>query len=312
MPTGFGPFAFDRQSRLLWRDGAEIALPPRVLGVLEVLIDRPGQVVARQDLLDGVWKDAFVTDTSLAEAVSFLRQALGDDPQAPRYIQTVHRRGYRFLAPVTEHRGPTPDAATRGLTPDAATRGLTPDEHFAVASQLRAVSATSERVKPSIGWELVPWSVAILCAALAAAALWRLTTRPEPEPVPIARFELRPVTGTFLDRRAPAIAVSADGSTAAWSACDGITAECSLYIRRVDRLDPARLPGSEDAAAPFFSPDGRWVGFFADGKLKKIPTSGGSPAILADASTPGGAAWSPDGRIVFSGAPAGGLSIVAD
>src|SRR5438045_2780285 len=79
-----------------------IALTPRVLGVLEVLIDRPGQVVARQDLMDGVWKDAFVTDTSLAEAVSFLRQALGDDPQAPRYVQTVHRRGYRFLPPVTE------------------------------------------------------------------------------------------------------------------------------------------------------------------------------------------------------------------
>src|SRR5919112_715312 len=91
---------FDRQSRLLWRDGNEIALPPRVLGVLELLIDRAGQVVARQDLLNGVWKDAFVTDTSLAEAVSYLRQALGDDPQTPRYIQTVHRRGYRFLAPI--------------------------------------------------------------------------------------------------------------------------------------------------------------------------------------------------------------------
>ena len=102
MRISFGPFEFDRQSRLLWREGTEIALPPRVLGVLELLVDRAGQVVARQDLLDGVWKDAFVTDTSLAEAVSFLRQALGDDPQAPRYIQTVHRRGYRFLAPVQE------------------------------------------------------------------------------------------------------------------------------------------------------------------------------------------------------------------
>src|ERR1043165_2073482 len=116
MRVSFGPFAFDRQSRLLWRDGAEVALPPRVLGVLEQLIDRAGQVVARQELLDGVWKDAFVTDTSLAEAVSFLRQALGDDPQSPRYIQTVHRRGYRFLAPLTprpllnHHRDPTPGA----------------------------------------------------------------------------------------------------------------------------------------------------------------------------------------------------------
>src|SRR6187402_1025972 len=100
MRLSFGPFAFDRQSRLLWREGTEVALPPRVLGVLELLVDRAGQVVARQDLLDGVWKDAFVTDTSLAEAVSFLRQALGDDPQSPRYIQTVHRRGYRFLAPI--------------------------------------------------------------------------------------------------------------------------------------------------------------------------------------------------------------------
>ena len=144
MRISFGPFAFHRQSRLLWRDGAEVALPPRVLGVLELLIDRQGQIVARQDLMDAVWKDAFVTDTSLAEAVSYLRQALGDDPQSPRYIQTVHRRGYRFLAPLTEDpppRGLTPDPAIGGLTPDAATRGLTPDPHFAVASGDRAVSA---------------------------------------------------------------------------------------------------------------------------------------------------------------------------
>src|SRR5690349_10402238 len=114
MRISFGPFAFDPQSRLLWRDGTEIALPPRVLGVLEVLIERAGQVVARQDLLDRVWKDAFVSDTSLAEAVSFLRQALGDDPQSPRYIQTVHRRGYRFL-PI-----PTPIEQDSGARlPDA-------------------------------------------------------------------------------------------------------------------------------------------------------------------------------------------------
>src|SRR6266540_652957 len=180
MPTSFGPFAFDRQSRLLWRDGTAVALPPRVLGVLEVLLDRPGQVVARQDLLDAVWKDAFVTDTSLAEAVSFLRQALGDDPQAPRYIQTVHRRGYRFLPTLLE----TPD---RGLTPvppgGGPDRGLTPGKHFALSSGDRAVSAT---VKPSIALELLPWSVAVLCAALAISAVWRLATLPAPDAPPVA------------------------------------------------------------------------------------------------------------------------------
>jgi serine/threonine-protein kinase len=303
--VSFGPFAFDRQSRLLWREGTEVALPPRVLGVLELLIDRAGQVVARQELLDAVWKDAFVTDTSLAEAVSFLRQALGDDPQSPRYIQTVHRRGYRFVAPVS---GSDPDPAAQG-----ADRGRTPDQHFAVSSQLRAVSATPEAVKPSIAWQLVPWSVAILCTAVAAAAVWRLTAgQPAPEPPPIARFELRPADGTSFDTRAPALAVSADGSTLAWSACADDGAGCGLYVRRVDRLDAVRLPGSDGASAPFFSPDGRWIGFFADGKLKKIAAGGGAPAILADAAVSGGAAWSTDGRIVFAGTPAGGLSIVAD
>src|SRR5919108_1511692 len=96
--VSFGPFHFDNQNRLLSKDGAEIPLPPRVLGVLELLLSRPGEIVPRRELLERVWKDAFVTDTSLAEAISFLRQALGDDPQAPRYIQTVHRRGYRFLS----------------------------------------------------------------------------------------------------------------------------------------------------------------------------------------------------------------------
>ena len=66
------PFEFDTQTRLLCRDGREVALPPRVLGVLELLLRRAGDVVSRQELIDTVWKDAFVTDTSLAEAVSVL------------------------------------------------------------------------------------------------------------------------------------------------------------------------------------------------------------------------------------------------
>jgi serine/threonine-protein kinase len=327
MRISFGPFAFDRQSRLLWREGAEVALPPRVLGVLELLIDRHGQVVARQDLMDAVWKDAFVTDTSLAEAVSFLRQALGDDPQSPRYIQTVHRRGYRFLAPVTPDaprpdggRGLTPgraiEGADRGLTPDrgfeGADRGLTPDLGFAVASGDRAVPAT---VSPSIGWQLLPWSVAVFCTLLVAALAWRLITLPGPAAPPIARFEIRAADGSSFaagDPRIPAIALSADGAVAAWSACDTASGACALYVRPVDRIDALRLSGTDGAAAPFFSPDGRWLGFFADGRLKKIAAAGGPPSVLADAPSPGGGAWRPDGQIVFAGTPAGGLSLVSD
>ena len=304
MRVSFGPFAFDRQSRLLWRNGAEVALPPRVLGVLELLLDRAGQVVARQDLLDAVWKDAFVTDTSLAEAVSFLRQALGDDPQSPTYIQTVHRRGYRFLAPLGSDPNPGPGGADSGLTPNSP---------FAASSGARAPSAISEPEKPSIVWQLLPWSVAVLCAAAAAGAVGRMTAvQPTSAPPPITRFELHPANGTSFDQRAPALAVSADGGSVAWAACADDGSGCGLYVRPLDRLEATRIAGSDGATAPFFSPDGRWIGFFADGKLKKIPAAGGSPAILADAAVAGGAAWSADGRIVFSGTPAGGLAVVAD
>src|SRR5689334_15524071 len=127
----FGPFAFDVQNRLLFRDEVEIPLPPRVLAVLELLLSRPGEIVSRQELHESVWKDAYVTDTSLAEAISFLRQALGDDPQNPRFVQTVHRRGYRFLPPLVVHQ----DQPSASRPPDVA-------------------------VRPSLARELVPWSLA--------------------------------------------------------------------------------------------------------------------------------------------------------
>ena len=101
-PTvSFGPFTSTAPTACCVTESREVPLPPRVLGVLELLVSRAGAIVPRQEIIDSVWKDAFVTDTSLAEAISVLRQALGDDPQAPQYIQTVHRRGYRFVAPVT-------------------------------------------------------------------------------------------------------------------------------------------------------------------------------------------------------------------
>src|SRR6476660_8683304 len=120
-PTlAFGPFTFDPDNHLLRRGADQIAAPPRVLGVLDLLLERAGDLVPRQELIDRVWKEAFVTDTSLAEAVSGLRQLLGDDAQAPTYIQTVHRRGYRFVAPVeVRERTPPPVLVNTADGPEA-------------------------------------------------------------------------------------------------------------------------------------------------------------------------------------------------
>jgi DNA-binding winged helix-turn-helix (wHTH) protein/Tol biopolymer transport system component len=278
--VAFGPFTFDPNNHLLRRGAEELAVPPRVLGVLDVLLQRHGDLVPRQELIEHVWREAFVTDTSLAEAVSLLRQALGDDPQSATYIQTVHRRGYRFVAPV-EHR---------------------PNDR-PTAAPLTAV-AQSGGVSPSIGGHLVPWSIAALCTTLALAAVWQMTARREPAPV-TARFSVQLSGALHFDEHGAAVALSPDGARAVWSACDA--SGCRLYVRRLDTLEPQAVPGTEDASSPFFSPDGGWIGFFAAGKLKKVALAGGSPAMVADVTQPRGAAWSQDGTIVFGGSSAGGL-----
>src|SRR6476620_11105389 len=261
--VGFGPFVFDRTNGLLRNEGREVPLPPRVLGVLELLVSRAGAIVSRQALIDTVWKDAFVTDTSLAEAISVLRQTLGDDPQASRYIQTVHRRGYRFVARVA----PLPS---------------TPPEAAAIAPPHRTVEKESA---PSIGRQLLPWAIAALCMGLSVIAVWQYTHFRAPL-ASVVRMRIEPVAGTAFDTRAPALALSPDGQVLAWSACD---AACRLYVRALDQLDPRAIPGTEDASAPFFSPDGRWIGFFAAGKLRRVAVAGGMPVVIAEASQPFGA-----------------------
>src|SRR6188472_4331461 len=105
MSYHFGPFVADRASYRLLKNGVAIELTPKLLDLLFYLLERPATLVTKEALLDGVWPDANVTDNALAQAISELRDALGDVPSAPTYIRTVARRGYRFVATV-ENVGP--------------------------------------------------------------------------------------------------------------------------------------------------------------------------------------------------------------
>src|SRR5712691_10180556 len=115
----FGPFVADRTGYRVLRDGDPLDLTPKLLDLLFHLLDHSAALVTKEALLASLWPDANVTDNALAQAMSELRQALGDDPGAPQFIKTVARRGYRFIAPVTRvdavetarARTPAPDAA---------------------------------------------------------------------------------------------------------------------------------------------------------------------------------------------------------
>ncbi len=101
MTYRFGPFTLDPASYRLLRETEVVQLSPKIIDLLLYLASRQSKLVSKDDLFKALWPDVAVTDNALTQAVSELRQALGDDPSHPIYIQTVARRGYRFIAPVS-------------------------------------------------------------------------------------------------------------------------------------------------------------------------------------------------------------------
>src|SRR5687768_15713598 len=96
----FEPFLLDAGSRILLKDGETVRLTPKAFETLLVLVQHGVQVVEKEQLLKEVWPDSFVEEGSLSQNIHELRKALGDDSSEPRYIETIPKRGYRFVAPV--------------------------------------------------------------------------------------------------------------------------------------------------------------------------------------------------------------------
>ena len=97
----FGPFRLDLADERLWRENAEIRLTPKAFGVLAHLVEHADQLVTKESLLNTLWPDVHVTEAALSVCITELRKALGDNAKEPQFIETAHRRGYRFIAPVT-------------------------------------------------------------------------------------------------------------------------------------------------------------------------------------------------------------------
>lgn len=108
----FAEFVFEVGSNLLFRNGEVVPLEPMAGRVLSYLLEKGGQLVSKDEILDAVWRDVFTTEDVLKRAVSQIRRALGDDANNPRFIETHHRRGYRFIIPDSEKNGNSPKIVT--------------------------------------------------------------------------------------------------------------------------------------------------------------------------------------------------------
>ena len=156
---------------------------------------------------------------------------------------------------------------------------------------------------------LVSWALAGIAVTAVATAVWAWR-RPAAESVvvdrTVRRLQVRlPETESLAAARVmplglgqPSIAISPDGERIAYVLeHEGVR---RLYVRELDQLEGAPLARTEGAFGPFFSPDGRWIGFFAENKIKKIAIAGGEPVPLCPAPNPYGGSWGPSGTILFS------------
>ena len=292
----FDEFTLDVAARKLLRGGIATPLPSRAFDALVYLVERRQRLVQKNELIDAIWAGVVVTDDSLTHAISALRRALADERAHPKYIETVPRRGYRFIGVVQtdeqilesrvepESRQPVAAPATR------AAEAPLPERRFA---RIKWVSA----------------GVAVI-AALAVATVW---VRLSPSRDAAAR-------SIWLSQPSPPEAsiasggvLSPDGRYLAFIARDDVAGGSALWVRSLQSNALERLPGTEDALKPFWSPDSRRIGFFASGKLMRVDVTGRALRAVADVDVVvAGGTWGPDDTILFALWPSGLYSVPAD
>jgi Tol biopolymer transport system component len=171
-------------------------------------------------------------------------------------------------------------------------------------------AATSRRTLNPRRWMPALVVVALVAVTALSAVLWnRAAVQPAPSPVHLTALLPPGVTVTRGPGMVLSLALSPDGKTLVIAGTDADGQR--LYQRTLDRPDATPVDGTEGASSPFFSPDGQWIGFFADRRLKRVPVEGGTAVDITDApGYPAGASWGLDDRIVFSSGHVSPLRVV--
>ena len=254
------------------RAGAPLALEPKALDVLLFLIERRDRLVLKEELLEGVWRDTFVTPNALTRVIAQLRKALGDDAQEARVIETVPRKGYRFLPAVSTTQSS--------------------DATAVAASEPRATQPTQVRHALPV-WRM---AVPLLAGAFLALTGWIWARSPAPTPLTLTDVvQLTTAAGYEADP-----SLSPDGRRIAYTAEENGFNE--IYVRPLGEGKPIQVTadGGQNVGA-VWSPDGERIAYhsLAKGGIWVVPASGGvAQQVVAVGSEP---AWSPDGStLAFS------------
>jgi Tol biopolymer transport system component/DNA-binding winged helix-turn-helix (wHTH) protein len=245
----FGPFEFDPRNHELTKHGIRLKLQEQPLQVLAVLLEQAGRIVPREELQRRLWPDGTFVDyeQSLNKAVNKLREALRDSAASPRFIETLPRRGYRFIGQVEGEPTPAGDPDPLPARP---------------------------RVPK---WIPLAGAAFALLVLVGAFAIWLLRSKAP------AELQLRRLTSDSGLSTDPAL--STDGKLLAYASDRAGEGNLDIYVRQVGGGEPIRLTRDPaDESEPAFSPDGTLVAFRSEadgGGIHLVPALGGAPRRLA-------------------------------
>src|SRR5262245_48586415 len=288
----FGAFRVNVAERKLLKGGSPVPLTPKAFDVLLLLVENGGRVVQKDELISRVWADSFVEEGNLKVTVSMLRKALEDDADVHRYIETVPRQGYRFVAEVTNLSDMGADLVVRELTRST----LTVEEQADITKAGgKYLIDTIRRHKTAA---ILSSGVFLIAVAAVALVLYKITIRTNT----IAPGQAMKIVKLTTSGKASRADISPDGKYVAYRVKE-LDGRQSLSIQQVATGSILELvsPENVDYDGVTFSPDGNLIYYVVSGKeypsgaLYRVPAIDGvSQKLLTFVSGP--ITISPDGK----------------
>ena len=326
----FGAFELNPQTGELRKQGVKLKLQEQPLQILVLLLEHAGQVVTREDIQKRLWpEDTYVDfDNAINNGIRKLREVLGDSAEIPRFVETLSRRGYRFVCPVLVR--PTGQAETAPRDLPGSGHSVTPcihpteeecdlggketvSQHSLLGklgsggtntvygtedlAALAKAATPGQPGKSFFSW----WKILGVASAVIALALLGLFFRHSGPPPDTALYHVTIPTPKLDLSDGGRMALSRDGRRLAFITVDESGAR-HLTIRSLDSDVVQTVASATDARNyPFWSPDGQSVGYFTSNSLNTVNLSGGQVRKLASTHPiTRGASWGTDGQILFT------------